>query len=134
MSETSGPRPAGLAGSAFAVLAALCFGRFCMGLQLQTVASLAPFIMPELGFSFSEIGLLIGLFLAPGLALAIPGSVFAARFGHVRIGVTGVILMALGSLGLALVEGFWGAVLARLASGRQVRNGRGLFPKAGPVR
>ena len=117
MSETSGQGAAAPAVNPLLVLGALCFGRFCMGLQLQTVASLAPFIMPDLGFGFGEIGLLIGLFLAPGVVLAIPGSIFAARFGHVRLGVTGVVLMAAGSLGLALAEGFWGAVAARLIGG-----------------
>lgn len=117
MSATSDHGPQGLGGRSLMVLGALCLGRFCMGLQLQTVASLAPFIMPDLGFSFSDIGLLIGLFLAPGIVLAIPGSIFAARFGHVRIGVTGVVLMAAGSLGLALVGSFWESVVARLVAG-----------------
>ncbi len=107
---TAPPRPA-------RVLLALSSGRFCMGLQLQTIASLTPFLMADLGFSYSQIGLLIGLFLAPGVLLALPGSVLIARFGHLGIGVTGVVLMAAGSLWLALADGFAGAMAARLVSG-----------------
>ena len=102
---------------AFAVLASLCFGRFCMGLQLQTIASLTPFLMTDLGFSYSQIGLLIGLFLAPGVLLGMPGSLLGHRFGYHRLGVLGVVLMAAGSLWLAFVDDFWGAAAARFVAG-----------------
>ncbi len=105
------------AGRQWPVIAALCFGRFCMGLQLQLIASLAPFLIADLGYSYSRIGLLIGLFLAPGVVLALPGSLLCARFGYRRIGLWGLLLMAAGSLGLVVAEAFWWAAAARLLGG-----------------
>lgn len=101
----------------YAVLASLCFGRFCMGLQLQAIASLTPFLMADLAFSYSEIGMLIGLFLAPGVVLGMPGSLLGSRFGYRRLGLLGVVLMAAGSLWLSFVESFWAAAGARLVAG-----------------
>jgi predicted MFS family arabinose efflux permease len=100
-----------------AVLLALSCARFCMGLQLQTIASLTPFLMEDLGLDYSEIGLLIGLFLAPGLALAIPGSILMKRFGHVRPGILGLILMATGCAALPLADDFLPAAHCRLVAG-----------------
>lgn len=100
-----------------AVLLALSCARFCMGLQLQTIASLTPFLMEDLALDYSEIGLLIGLFLAPGLALAVPGSILMRRFGHVRPGIVGLILMAAGCAALPLADSFLPAALCRLIAG-----------------
>ena len=46
--------------NSWVVLAALFFGRMCMGLQVQSVAALTPFLVTGLGLSYSEIGLLSG--------------------------------------------------------------------------
>jgi len=104
-------------GAAAASLATLCFGRFCMGLQLQAVAAIGPFLMADLGFSYGDIGLLIGLFLAPGIVLGMPGALLGARFGYRRVGLLGVALMAVGGLGLALMQDLWTAAAARLVAG-----------------
>lgn len=101
----------------FWLLMSLALGRACMGLHLQTIAPLTPFFIAELGFNYSEIGFLIGLFLAPGLALAFPTTFFAARVGYLRIGLFGMALMAAGSLWLASVDSFAGAAAARLLAG-----------------
>ncbi|GAB5467501.1 MAG: hypothetical protein Kilf2KO_05310 [Rhodospirillales bacterium] len=100
-----------------AVLAALCFSRFCMGLQMQLIASLTPFLIAELGFSYTDIGLLIGLYLAPGVLLALPGSLLCVRFGYRQVGLVGLLLMTAGTLALVFVESFWWAAGARLLGG-----------------
>ncbi|MEX2629402.1 MAG: MFS transporter [Tistlia sp.] len=100
-----------------AMLASLAFGRLCMGMQLQAIASLTPFLMADLGFDYSQIGLLIGLFLAPGVVLGLLGSLIGARLGYRRLGLFGALLMAAGSLWLGFVEGFWAAAGARLVAG-----------------
>ncbi len=99
------------------VLASLCFGRFCLGLQLQYVAALTPFLMADVGYSFTAIGLLIGLFLAPGVVLALPSSLLCAHFGYRQLGLAGLVMMALGSLWLSFSESFWFAAGARLLGG-----------------
>lgn len=88
-----------------------------MGLQLQVIAALTPFLMSDLGFSYSRIGILVGLFVAPGVLLALPSSLFCARFGFRNVGLCGLILMAAGSLVLIVVDNFWWAAGARLLGG-----------------
>jgi predicted MFS family arabinose efflux permease len=88
-----------------------------MGMHLQTVASFTPFLISDLGLSYSEIGLLIGLFLAPGVVLAVPGSLLVARLGHLPVGVVGLVLMATGSICLSFVDTFWQAAGSRLIAG-----------------
>lgn len=113
MPGTIGERPS----NSWVVLAALFFGRMCMGLQVQSVAALTPFLVTGLGLSYSEIGLLIGLFLLPGIFLGLPGTLLGARFGYRWVGVTGVVLMAGGSVVLGAADGFASATLGRLVSG-----------------
>jgi hypothetical protein len=44
-----------------------------MGLHLQAVAAVAPFLMADLELGYGEIGTLIGIFLLPGAFLALAG-------------------------------------------------------------
>ncbi|MEO1191913.1 MAG: MFS transporter [Pseudomonadota bacterium] len=108
---------AGQATNPWLVVSALCLSRFSLGLQVQIIAALTPFMIADLGFSYAEIGLLIGLFLAPGVLLALPGSLLCARFGYRRVGLTGLLVMAAGSAWLIVAESFWSAAAARLLGG-----------------
>lgn len=87
--------------SRWAVLGVLFFARLMMAFQYQSVGALSPVLVETLGVSLAEIGLLIGLYLGPGVIIAIPGGSLAARFGDVR--VVG------GSLGLMLAGGLLSA-------------------------
>ena len=53
------------------VLAVLAFARIAMGFQFQAVASVSPFLVEEFGIDYASIGTLIGLYLLPGVVLAI---------------------------------------------------------------
>ena len=55
------------------VLALLFTVRLSMAFQFQSVASMSPALMKAYGVDLSDIGLLIGLYLAPGLVFALPG-------------------------------------------------------------
>lgn len=59
-----------------ALLFAACVG---LGFQSQTMGSVADPVAALLGLSGAETGTLIGLFLIPGLVLAIPAG-FAGRW------------------------------------------------------
>jgi MFS family permease len=99
------------------VLATLCLARMLMGLHLQVVAAVAPFLMTDLNLSYGEIGTLIGIFLLPGVVLAIPGGLVSRRFGDARTLTGAVVLLASGTALLAASTGFWSAAAARLVSG-----------------
>ena len=54
-------------------LAVLTAARTSLGFQFQSVASVSPMLVEELGLTGADLGTLIGLYFLPGLALALPG-------------------------------------------------------------
>lgn len=83
------------------ILAALTFARTVMGFQFQSVTAVAPQILADFHIGYAALGTIIGLYLVPGIAVAIPGGVLAQRFGDKRIVLTGLAAMALGGLMMA---------------------------------
>ena len=95
------------------ILAALFVARLGMGYQFQLVASTAPQLQPAFALSYTDIGSLIGLYMLPGLALAMPSGWLGARFGERRLVTIGLALMALGTAWCAMAPDF-----AQLGAGR----------------
>ncbi|MEO6745918.1 MAG: MFS transporter [Caldimonas sp.] len=98
-------------------LAALTLARAAMGFQFQAVAAVAPLLAPALGIDKAQLGWLIGLYLLPGVAFALPGGLLGQRFGDRRLVLVGLALMAIGGAGLALADSFVAANVARFVSG-----------------
>lgn len=99
------------------VLVALTFARVSMGFQFQSLASVSPFLSAELGLDKAQIGTLVGLYLMPGVFLALPAGALAGRFGEKRIVLAGLAMMALGGACLAVAGLYWQAVVARVIAG-----------------
>ncbi len=78
------------------ILGVLAFARIAMGFQFQAVASVAPFLIDDFGIDYASVGTLIGLYLLPGLVLALPGGFLGRRFGEKRLVLGGLALMAIG--------------------------------------
>ncbi len=78
------------------ILAVLVFGRVAMGFQFQAVASVSPFLVEEFGIDYTAVGTLIGLYLLPGIVIALPGGFLGQRYGEKRLVLFGFALMALG--------------------------------------
>jgi len=95
----------------WSILAVLFFARLTMAFQFQSVAALSPLVAGHYGASLADIGLLIGLYLAPGVALAIPGGAMSARIGDKTMVAIGLILMLVGALAASLTPA-WEIVLA----------------------
>lgn len=57
------------------MLAVLFLARTAMSYQFQSVGSLSPFLVSDLGMDYAALGTLIGLYKLPGLVLALPGGV-----------------------------------------------------------
>lgn len=99
------------------VLAVLFAARVTMAFQFQAVAALSPVYMTVFGVELSDIGFLIGLYLAPGLLFALPGGGIGRRFGDRRVIAFGMILMLAGA-GVMLTAHSWeGQVAGRLLAG-----------------
>jgi MFS family permease len=99
------------------ILAALSFARTSMGFQFQSVAATAPLLSDQLGFDSAQIGWLIGLYLLPGVLVALPGGMLGARYGDKRVALVGLAMMILGGLGFAACESIGGASVARAVMG-----------------
>jgi hypothetical protein len=77
-------------------LALLFSVRVSTGIQYQAVASLSPQLMSGFVLSIADIGLLIGLYHAPGTILAFPGGAIGAWLGDKPVALIGLALMAIG--------------------------------------
>jgi predicted MFS family arabinose efflux permease len=99
------------------MLAVLFLARTTMALQFQTVASTGPFLLDALGMDFASLGALIGLYMLPGVVIALPGGLFGQRFGAKRVVLAGLVLMAVGAAMMAVSSSFAAAAAGRLIAG-----------------
>lgn len=99
------------------MLAVLFLARTTMALQFQTVASTGPFLLDALEIDFAALGALIGLYMLPGVVIALPGGLFGQRFGAKRVVLAGLVLMALGAAMMAVSSSFAAAAAGRLIAG-----------------
>jgi MFS family permease len=83
------------------VLALLVLTRASMALHFQALPPIAPFLIREMHLSYAQLGLLIGVFLLPGVFLALPGGLLGARFGGRAVMLSGLVLMTIGALATA---------------------------------
>lgn len=99
------------------MLAVLFLARTAMALQFQTVGSTGPFLIDALAIDFASLGALIGLFMLPGVVIALPGGMLGQRFGAKRVLLAGLVLMAIGGAMMGLGSSFAVAAAGRLISG-----------------
>ena len=76
------------------ILAVLFVVRATMAFQFQSVAAVAPLLGSEFGASLADIGVLIGLYFAPGVALALPGGAIGQKFGDRKVALGALLLEA----------------------------------------
>ena len=99
------------------ILAVLFASRTGLGFQFQTLGSVSDHLVDIFGFSFAEIGMLIGAFLLPGMVLAVPCG-FAGRYTSDRLLVTiGLVLLALGGVSAIIAASFSMFAVARFICG-----------------
>ena len=99
------------------VLILLFIVRLSMAFQFQSVASMSPALMKEYGVGLGDIGFLISLYLAPGLAFALPGGEIGRRFGDKRVVLFGLILMSAGGVAMAFAPTWGWQVAGRIVAG-----------------
>lgn len=78
------------------MLAVLFAARFALGYQFQSAGSVAPFLMRDFGIDYTQVGLLVGGFILPGIAISLPSGFLGRRFGDKSVVTAGMALMVLG--------------------------------------
>ncbi len=88
-----------------------------MAFQFESVAAIAPLLGDKFDASLADIGVLIGLYFTPGVALSLPGGAIGQRFGDKRTVLAALLLMLAGSLVMAFTTSWGGQIAGRLAAG-----------------
>jgi predicted MFS family arabinose efflux permease len=99
------------------ILAVLFLARTALGFQFQSIASTAPLLAADLHLGYAEVGTLIGLYMLPGVVIAVPGGFFGGRFSDKSVCSLGLLLMIAGGAIIGVSQGYGTAFTGRLISG-----------------
>lgn len=99
------------------MLALLFFARIALGFQFQTVASVGGDLVTVFGIDYSDVGFLIGLFMVPGLVLALPAGAMGRYVSDRGLAFAGLSALALGGLVSGVGPGPVTIGLGRLVAG-----------------
>lgn len=103
--------------SRWLILLILFIARTVMACQFQSVASTAPFLVDSFAIDFTQLGTLIGLYMLPGIFIALPGGMLGQIFGAKRLVLAGLLLMAAGGALMGASPSFLLVAIGRLISG-----------------
>lgn len=101
----------------WAMLLVIFLTRTSMGFQFQSIAALTSFLVPAFALSYAEVGLLMGLFMLPGVVIAVPGGLLGQRFGSLRVVLAGLGLMIVGGMIVSYSAGLHTAAFGRAIGG-----------------
>ncbi len=104
-------------GRRWMILAVLFAARAATGFQFQSIGSTANMLMQDLGINYSEIGMLLGAYLLPGIVVAFPAGLLGQRFREKKLGLAGLAMMAISGAALSFSDGFAAALVARTIGG-----------------
>jgi MFS family permease len=99
------------------ILFVLTFARTAIAFQFQSLAALSPFLIEQFHPSYAALGTVIGLYLLPGVVVALPGGMIAHRFGDKRIACLGLVAMTVGGLIITAADAPTVLTTGRLISG-----------------
>lgn len=107
--------PLSAAKTRWLMLAVLVATRTVIAFQFQSVAAIGPVLVEQLGIEYALLGTLVGLYLMPGVVVAIPGGVLGQRFGDKQVVAAGLAMMVIGAILVA-----WGQTYPVLLVGRVI--------------
>jgi cyanate permease len=99
------------------ILSLLVLARTAIAIQFQSIAALGPLLVEEFEIDYVVLGTLIGLYMLPGVVVALPGGLLGQRFGEKRIALLGLGMMAVGGLGVGFGNDVSALFAGRIISG-----------------
>lgn len=99
------------------ILAVLFTVRLAMAFQFQSVAAVAPLLGTKFGVGLADIGLLIGLYFTPGIAISLPGGAIGQKFGDKSTVLGALVLMLIGQVAMVLSDSWGWQIAGRLVAG-----------------
>jgi MFS family permease len=99
------------------ILAVLFTVRLSMAFQFQSVAAVAPLLGAKFGVSIADIGILIGLYFTPGVALSLPGGAIGKKFGDKATVTVALLLMLIGDVAMLASDSWSWQIAGRLIAG-----------------
>src|SRR4029077_10019396 len=99
------------------ILAVLFAVRAATGFQFQSVGSVANLLRQDLGLGYSQIGMLLGAYLLPGVIVALPAGLLGQRVREKTLGLAGLVLMVIFGAALSYFGDIAVALLARTVGG-----------------
>ena len=104
-------------GRRWIILAVLFAARAATGFQFQSIGSATNLLMADLGIGYSEVGMLLGAYLLPGIIVAFPAGLLGSRVREKTLGLAGLVLMAISGLALSYSGDLVLALVARVIGG-----------------
>lgn len=99
------------------VLSVLLFARTGIGFQFISIAALIPQLKESLGLDYTQIGMLLGLFMLTSVFLSLPSGMMASRLGDRTALWIGLASLVTGSIVVGLSSTFSMALAGRLIGG-----------------
>jgi MFS family permease len=99
------------------VLALLFLVRTTMAFQFESVAAIGPVLQSDFSVGLPDIGILIGLYLLPGVVIAMPGGSIGRVLGDKRAVLVGCLIMFAGNLIMAYASSWSAQIAGRLLTG-----------------
>jgi predicted MFS family arabinose efflux permease len=103
--------------SRWAVLAIVFLARCCIGFQFIAVAAQMPQLRADLNFDYSQIGILLGVFMIAGAVLSLPSGMIANRLGDRLTIQIGLVALVAGGVILGTGDSFPAALIGRIVGG-----------------
>jgi MFS family permease len=99
------------------ILVLLFLVRMIMAVQFQMAGALSPYIEQAFAVSLADVGILIGMYFAPGIFIAAPGGALGRYFGEKQTVLAGLALMLIGGTMMFLSDAWSTQLNGRLISG-----------------
>ena len=99
------------------ILLLLFLARIGFGFQFQTLGAVGDDLIAVYGLDYTEVGTLIGLFMVPGLILALPAGYAGLYLSDRLLAALGLAALALGGLLSATADDTWMIGTGRIVAG-----------------